>query len=106
MSKVRGKNTKPELLVRKFLFSKGLRFRLHDKNLPSKPDIKLTKYSCLIFVNGCFWHGHKSCKNYVMPKTNKKFWYKKIETNVIRDKKKIRELRKLGWKVIIIWDAI
>lgn len=105
MSKVRGMNTKPELLVRKFLFSKGFRFRLHDKTLPSKPDIKLSKYNCLIFVHGCFWHGHKNCKNYVMPKTNKKFWYGKIETNKKRDEKNLRKLRKMGWKVIIVWEC-
>ena len=105
MAKVRSTNTKPELLVRQFLFSKGFRFRLHDKALPAKPDIKLSKHKCLIFINGCFWHGHKNCKIYVMPKTNKKFWYGKIEANINRDKKSFRELRKLGWKVIIVWEC-
>jgi DNA mismatch endonuclease, patch repair protein len=105
MSKIRSTNTKPELLVRKFLFSQGFRFRLHDKKLPSRPDIKLSKYSCLIFVNGCFWHGHKNCRNYVMPKTNKKFWYGKIENNVKRDHKNLNELKKMGWKIIIIWEC-
>jgi DNA mismatch endonuclease (patch repair protein) len=70
MSSIRGQNTKPELIVRKYLFSKGFRYRLHDKSLPGKPDIKLTKYKCLVFINGCFWHGHKNCKIYVMPKSN------------------------------------
>ncbi|MEJ0104300.1 MAG: DNA mismatch endonuclease Vsr [Bacteroidota bacterium] len=105
MAKVRSTNTKPELLVRSFLFSQGFRFRLHDKNLPAKPDIKISKYKCLIFINGCFWHGHKKCKIYVMPKTNKKFWYGKIEANIKRDQKKVRKLKSLGWKVIIIWEC-
>jgi DNA mismatch endonuclease (patch repair protein) len=93
MSKVGAKNTRPELIVRKFLFSKGFRYRLHDKKLPSKPDIKLTKNKCLVFVNGCFWHGHEICNHYVMPKTNKAFWYGKIERNVERDKENIKALR-------------
>jgi len=105
MAKIRGRNTKPELLVRKFLFSKGFRFRIHDKALPAKPDIKLSKHNCLIFVNGCFWHGHKNCKNYVMPRTNKAFWYGKIETNTKRDKKNLRVLKKMGWKIIVIWEC-
>jgi DNA mismatch endonuclease, patch repair protein len=105
MSRVRGINTKPELIVRKFLFSKGFRFRLHDNTLPGKPDIKLSIYNCLIFVHGCFWHGHLNCNNYVMPKTNKKFWYGKIETNVKRDQRKIRKLKKMGWKIIIVWEC-
>lgn len=105
MAGIRSINTKPELIVRRFLFVHGLRFRLHDKALPSKPDIKLTKYKTLVFVNGCFWHGHKNCKRYVMPKTNKKFWYEKIRKNIKRDKKNLRELRKMGWHVYIIWEC-
>lgn len=105
MSRIRSMNTKPELLVRKFLFSQGFRYRLHDKKLPSRPDIKLSKYKCLIFVHGCFWHGHANCKNYVMPKTNKKFWYGKIETNIKRDKKNLRELKRAGWKIIVVWEC-
>ncbi len=105
MSSVKRFNTKPEIIVRKYLFSNGFRFRLHNKKLPGKPDIKLKKYNSLIFVNGCFWHGHSNCKIYVMPKTNKKFWYSKIENNIKRDKRNLRELKKLGWKVIVIWEC-
>ncbi len=105
MSSIRGQNTKPEMIVRKYLFSKGFRYRLHDKSLPGKPDIKLTKYNSLVFINGCFWHGHADCKIYVMPKTNKKFWYSKIENNVERDKRNIELLKNLGWKIIIVWEC-
>lgn len=105
MSSIKSINTKPEIIVRKFLFQSGLRYRLHDKNLPARPDIKLTKYKCLVFVNGCFWHGHKNCRIYVMPKTNKKFWGGKIQANIIRDRKKINKLRRLGWKVLVVWEC-
>jgi len=105
MSSIRGQNTKPEMIVRKYLFSKGFRYRLHDKSLPGKPDIKLTKYNSLVFINGCFWHGHTDCKIYVMPKTNKKFWYSKIENNVERDKRNIELLKNLGWKIIVVWEC-
>jgi DNA mismatch endonuclease, patch repair protein len=105
MANVKSSNTKPELLVRQFLFANGLRFRLHNKSLPAKPDIKLTKYRTLIFIHGCFWHGHQNCKRYVMPKTNKKFWYNKIETNIKRDRKRVLQLRKLGWHVYTIWEC-
>lgn len=103
MSRIRSVNTKPELMVRKFLFSKGLRYRLYDKLLPAKPDIKLTKYATLIFVNGCFWHGHKNCKAFAMPKTNEEFWCNKIEANIKRDKKQVLKLRKMGWHVYTVW---
>ncbi|MFN8261489.1 MAG: DNA mismatch endonuclease Vsr [Chitinophagales bacterium] len=105
MSSVRGKDTKPELIVRQFLFSKGFRYRLHDKKLLGKPDIKLTKFKTVIFINGCFWHGHTNCKIYVMPKTNKKFWHEKIDKNVERDEKNIAELKSLGWNVIVLWEC-
>lgn len=105
MSSIRGQNTKPEMIVRKYLFSKGFRYRLHDKSLPGKPDIKLTKYNSLVFINGCFWHGHTDCKIYVMPKTNKKFWYSKIENNVERDKRNLELLKNLGWKIIVVWEC-
>lgn len=105
MSSIKGKNTKPEMIVRHFLFSRGIRYRLHDKFLPGKPDIKLTKYKCLIFINGCFWHGHENCKIYVMPKTNKEFWYSKIQKNISRDKKNLDDLKILGWKNIILWEC-
>ena len=105
MRSIKGLNTKPEMIVRRYLFSKGFRYRLHDKFLPGKPDIKLTKFNTLIFVNGCFWHGHKDCKIYVMPKTNNEFWYSKIENNVERDKKNMELLKILGWKIIVIWEC-
>jgi DNA mismatch endonuclease (patch repair protein) len=105
MSNVKSSHTKPEILVRKFLFSNGIRFRLHDKKLPGKPDLKIPKYNTVVFINGCFWHGHKLCKIYVMPKTNKSFWYSKIENNIDRDRKNKRRLRRLGWKVITVWEC-
>lgn len=105
MSLVGSKNTKPEIVVRKFLFSKGLRYRIHTKHLPGKPDIVLKKYGTVIFVNGCFWHGHDNCGHYLKPKTNKKFWNEKITNNLQRDKRNISGLKKLGWNVIVIWEC-
>jgi len=102
MSQIKGKNTKPELLVRKFLFSKGYRYRLHDKKLPGKPDIILPKYKTVIFVHGCFWHGHKECKYFVVPKTRNEWWLNKINGNVSNDLKKSSDLKKEGWKVITV----
>lgn len=104
MSKISGKETKPEILVRKYLFSKGFRFRKNVKELPGKPDIVLPKYKTIIFVHGCFWHGH-SCKAGKLPKTNKEFWDNKIMSNVIRDEDNIRKLKAEGWFVIIIWQC-
>ncbi len=105
MSKIRSKDTKPEMLVRSYLHKQGFRFRLHDKKLPGKPDIVLPKYKTVIFVNGCFWHGHKGCKYFVVPKTRTKWWLEKINGNIERDKKAKRALKKLGWKVINIWQC-
>ncbi len=105
MSQIRSKNTKPELIVRSLLHKQGYRFRLHDKNLPGKPDIVLKKYKTVIFVHGCFWHGHKNCKYFVVPKTRTKWWLDKINGNIARDKKAQRELKKLGWKVINVWQC-
>ncbi len=105
MRAVKSKDTKPEMIVRKFLFSEGLRYSLHDKKLPGKPDIKLSKYKTLIQINGCFWHGHKDCSIYVMPKTNKEFWRTKIEKNISRDEKNISQLKQLGWNVIVLWEC-
>lgn len=104
MSKISGKDTKPEILVRKHLFSNGFRYRKNVKELPGKPDIVLPKYKTIIFIHGCFWHGH-TCKAGRLPKTNYEFWNKKISSNLIRDKKNILELEKKGWKVIIIWQC-
>jgi len=105
MSRIRSKDTKPEMLVRKFLHKNGFRFRLHVKNLPGKPDIVLPKYKTVIFVNGCFWHGHTGCKYYVVPKTNTEFWLNKINTNVVKDERSINSLKILGWKVITTWEC-
>ena len=105
MSCIKGKNTKPELLVRKFLFANGFRYRLHDKRLPGKPDIVLSKYKSVIFIHGCFWHGHNGCQKFVVPKTRTEFWLNKISTNISNDKKHIRELRKDGWRVFTVWEC-
>ncbi|MBO9703673.1 MAG: DNA mismatch endonuclease Vsr [Sporocytophaga sp.] len=105
MSQIKGKNTKPEILVRKFLFSKGLRYRLNSRNLPGKPDIVLAKYNTVIFVNGCFWHGHAGCKYFTIPKTRTEWWREKINKNMERDKKVIKELNERGWIVNTIWQC-
>ncbi len=105
MSRIKGKNTKPEEIVRKYLFSKGFRYRKNDKKLPGTPDIVLPKYKTVIFVNGCFWHGHKDCRYFVVPKTNTDFWLNKINTNVERDKRKQEALKELGWNVIVVWEC-
>lgn len=105
MSRIKGKNTKPEEIVRKYLFSKGFRYRKNDKRLPGTPDIVLPKYKTAIFVNGCFWHGHKDCRYFVVPKTNTDFWLNKINANTERDKRNIETLKKLGWNVIVVWEC-
>lgn len=105
MSRIRGKDTAPELFVRKFLFSQGFRYRLHCPDLPGKPDIVLPKYKTVIFVNGCFWHGHKGCRYFVLPKTRSEWWLEKINRNILNDRKKRSELRKAGWKIVDIWEC-
>ncbi|MEZ5429083.1 MAG: very short patch repair endonuclease [Pyrinomonadaceae bacterium] len=107
MSKIKSADTTPELIVRRHLFSQGFRYRLHVKTLPGKPDIVLKKYNTVIFVNGCFWHGHKaeSCNNSKMPKANAEFWQKKILTNKKRDTKVQKALKDLGWEIVIIWEC-
>ena len=105
MSGIRDKNTKPELIVRRFLYSEGFRYSLHSKKLPGKPDIVLTKYRTIVFVNGCFWHRCPHCHRAYMPKSNKGFWKKKLEGNRLRDMKKKRELRALNWQVLTIWEC-
>jgi DNA mismatch endonuclease, patch repair protein len=105
MSQIKGKNTKPEMLVRKFLYAKGFRYRLHVKDLQGTPDIVLPKYKTAIFVHGCFWHGHKGCKYYTVPKTRTKWWLNKINVNISNDTKTITALKKEGWKVIQIWQC-
>ena len=105
MSCIKGKNTKPEEIVRKYLFSQGFRYRKNDKRYPGTPDIVLPKNKTAIFINGCFWHGHQGCRYFVVPKSNTEFWVNKIEKNKKIENKKIEELRSLGWKVIVIWEC-
>lgn len=105
MANIRGDETQPEIVARKFLFSEGFRFRKNVKTLPGKPDIVLPKYKAVIFIHGCFWHGHKNCKKAQLPETRKDFWEKKINGNVERDKKNIRQLKKTGWQVIVLWQC-
>ena len=105
MSRIRSKDTKPEELVRKYLFSTGFRSRKNDVRLPGKPDIVLPKYKTVIFVNGCFWHGHQGCRYFVWPKNNAEFWKKKIGDNIQRDDKICSLLKELGWNVIVIWEC-
>ena len=104
MSRIKGKNTKPELLIRKHLYSHGLRYRLHA-NLPGKPDLTFAGKKIAVFINGCFWHRHEGCILYVEPKTNTQFWVKKIQSNVDRDNKNYNLLTEMGWRVIIIWEC-
>lgn len=105
MSRIKNKNTKPEEIVRKFLFSNGFRYRKNDKRLPGHPNIVLPKYKTVIFVNGCFWHGHEGCKYFVWPKSNEEFWRKKIGSNIERDEKNVSALEQLGWRVLTIWEC-
>lgn len=105
MSRIRGKNTKPEILVRKGLHARGFRFRLQDRRLPGRPDIVLPKYGVAIMVNGCFWHGHKGCRYATKPKTNIEFWETKITRNRHRDEVTTAHLEALGWTVITIWEC-
>ena len=104
MSRIRGKNTKPEEIVRKYLFSRGLRYRKNVRRLPGCPDIVLTKYKAVIFVNGCFWH-HHDCDRFKWPSSNQAYWVPKIKGNVERDKRNRQLLSAMGWKVIIIWEC-
>lgn len=105
MSQIKCKNTKPEELVRKYLFAHGYRFRKNDKRYSGKPDIVLPKYKTIIFVNGCFWHKHEGCKYFVWPKNNAEFWKNKIEQNVARDKNNYRLLQEQGWHIVIVWEC-
>lgn len=105
MSRIKGKNTKPEILVRQFLYKNGFRYRLNYKKLPGKPDIVLPKYKTVIFVNGCFWHGHENCKDFVIPKTKTDWWLDKISGTKQRDLSKEQELESLGWRVKVIWEC-
>ena len=105
MSRIRSKNTKPEELVRKYLFSRGLRYRKNDKRYPGKPDMIFPKYRTAIFVNGCFWHCHNGCKAFVVPKSNSDYWIPKLRHNSRRDNANTETLRQDGWNVIIVWEC-
>ena len=105
MSKIRSKNTKPELLLRSLLHQAGYRFRVYRKDLPGKPDLALAKYRTVIFVHGCFWHYHDECNEGRVPDTNSKFWREKLSKTVARDKKHQKKLRDMGWKVVVVWEC-
>jgi DNA mismatch endonuclease (patch repair protein) len=105
MSRIKGRNTKPERAVRSLLHSMGYRFRLHQADLPGKPDIVLARYKTVIFVHGCFWHRHKDCRFAYTPKSRTDFWLKKLESNVIRDRQVKSDLEQLGWHVIMVWEC-
>lgn len=105
MSRIRGTNTKPELLVRKYLFSQGFRYKINDKKLPGKPDVVLPKYKTVIFINGCFWHGHDGCRYFVVPKTRTEWWLSKIKMTKLNDNINHMALKNIGWKVLIIWEC-
>lgn len=105
MLAIKGKNTKPEMVVRHYLWRSGFRYRVNNPKLPGHPDIVLRKYRTCIFVNGCFWHGHEGCKYFVVPKTNTDFWVKKISRNIERDKEVQQELAKTGWNCITVWEC-
>ena len=105
MSRIRSSNTKPDIKVRKRLFAEGFRYRINDRKLPGKPDIVLKKYNTVIFINGCFWHGHYGCKYFVIPKTRTEFWLNKITGNKNRDEANVKKLQKLGWNVITVWEC-
>lgn len=105
MAAIHSKNTKPEIIVRKFLWSRGFRYRLNHPRLPGKPDIVLRRYRTCIFVNGCFWHGHENCKHFRIPKTNTDFWTRKIQRNKERDKAEIERLTAMGWNCITVWEC-
>ena len=105
MSQIKGKNSKPEILVRQFLFSNGFRYRLHVKKLPGKPDIVFPKFRKVLFIHGCYWHGHENCKYFVAPKSRTEWWLNKINGNKEKDKENEELLKKMGWNVIVIWEC-
>lgn len=105
MSAIRSGDTKPEMLVRRYLHARGFRYGLHNRKLPGSPDIVMRRFKTVIFVNGCFWHGHDNCKYFRLPKSNTEFWQAKIEKNRARDQRDIEALHKIGWNVIVIWEC-
>lgn len=105
MSRIRGKNTKPEMLVRQYLHARGLRYRLHAKGLPGKPDLVFAGIRTVVFVHGCFWHCHEGCRYFVVPKTRTDFWMNKIGRNVTNDERQQQQLRSQGWRVLVVWEC-
>lgn len=105
MASIRGKDTKPELVVRQYLHAKGFRYRLHSRNLPGKPDLVLRRWSAAVFVHGCFWHGHVGCRYFRLPGTRTEFWARKIHGNIERDEQAVDALSRLGWRVFIVWEC-
>lgn len=105
MSSVKSTDTKPEMIVRKYLHANGFRYGLHNQKLPGHPDIVLRKYKTIVFINGCFWHGHEGCRHYTVPKTNTTYWTAKVRRNVERDAENIAKLKSKGWRVITIWEC-
>ena len=105
MSRIRGKDTRPEMVVRRYLHAHGFRYSLHSRRLPGCPDIVLRKYHTVIFINGCFWHGHPGCAKFSMPRSNVEFWQEKIRRNKERDAQEVGALEALGWNVIVVWEC-
>lgn len=105
MSRIRSRNTKPEMVVRQGLHALGFRYRLHAKNLPGSPDMVLPKYKSAIFIHGCFWHAHEGCQNFRVPKSNTGFWKEKLARNIERDARQIKELEDAGWRVLVVWEC-
>lgn len=105
MAAIKGKDTKPEMIVRKYLFSRGLRYRVSNRKLPGSPDIVLKKHKTIVFIDGCFWHGHEGCKYFKIPKTNVEFWERKISHNKARDISDTAVLKMMGWRVIHVWEC-
>ncbi len=105
MSRVKGRDTKPEIVVRSIIHRMGFRFRLHQRDLPGTPDIVLPRHKKVVLIHGCFWHSHKGCSRSKRPTTNVEFWNSKIEGNIERDKRSCRSLRRMGWKVLVVWQC-
>jgi len=105
MSRVKGRDTKPEMVVRSVVHRMGFRFRVHRRDLPGNPDVVLPRYHKVIFVHGCFWHGHRGCPRSKRPTTNEEFWSKKLDGNIKRDHRYRRQLRKMGWRVLVVWEC-
>ena len=105
MSRIRGKDTRPEMVVRRWLHSAGFRYSVHSRRLPGCPDIVLRRYHTVIFINGCFWHGHPGCDTFRMPRSNVEFWQEKIRRNKERDAQEVAALEALGWNVIVVWEC-